>query len=184
MLNSSMVKDVLVNLLTFYADRFSSTIDVGDVYKEVDSFKEMDTLFIKGACGRDCAYVIIPKDCLCEKPHIARSISARRHNEKNDFFMNALSAIIRNLVFCLRTTPSDIMVREQHIDGSFTRWLCVGELAIGEILSNGLLAKNCTYVFKGNVVALFYDDVGDDNVVAYQFKAPVYYNNVFWFKAE
>lgn len=181
MLNSGMVKDVVVNLLYFYAGRFSSAIAIDDVEREMERCQDTGMLFFEGTYGRDSALVLVPENVADKKPYITRSISARRDPEKDDSYMTALSALVRNLVFNLRTSPNEIMVREQRVDESFTRWLCVGELAIGEVLSKGLLANRCTYVFVDKQVSLFFDD---GEVCGYHFKPPVYHNNVFWFKSE
>ena len=181
MLNNGMVKDIVVNLLYFYAGRFSSAIAIDEIEEALGAHQESSMFFFEGTYGRDSSVVLVPEQVSDCKPYIARSISARREAIKDDSYYTALSALVRNLVFCLRTSPENIMVREQRRDGSFTRWLCVGELAIGEVLSKGLLASRCTYVFVDKQVSLFFDD---EEVTSYHFKPPVYHNNVFWFRSE
>ncbi|EMQ3494767.1 TPA: hypothetical protein RPC60_005258 [Escherichia coli] len=115
MLNNGMVKDIVTNLLYFYAGRFSSAIALDDVKKNIEFYQDANMVFFEGTYGRDGALVIVPENIYEKKPYITRAISARREIDKDDSYYTVLAALIRNIVFNLRTAPDEIMVREQRV---------------------------------------------------------------------
>lgn len=181
MLNNDMVRDVICNLIRFYAGRFDHTLVVNDIENEVALLSDISDFFFEACYGRDNTIVLLYGHELGDKPFVRRCVSGRVKKEMDSQYYIAITSLIRNLVFALKSSPKEIQVKEQRTDGTFTKWESVGELTLGTIISKGLMSSRCTYRFKPDGASMFFDD---DEVCGYHFKAPTYHNNVFWFKSE